>query len=110
MDMYEFNKLNEFYNDKLFDSSIGCIKGIDSVVIKKSHHYKSRMAILDFYKSGSITKLNSLTEIYNSIITVKYYTHPYYRSKLLIAVFLLQMLKMVYQKHLNLVRVWIVRK
>jgi len=87
IDLYEFKELNEFYNDKLSDSSIGCVKGVDSVVIKKSHHYKSQMAIVDFYKSKNITEFNSAIEVYNSIVTVKDYIHPYYRSKVLIASF-----------------------
>jgi len=87
IDLYEFNTLNEFYNDKLSDSSIDCLKGIDSVSIKKSHHYKLQMAIVDFYKSQNFTEFNSVVEVYSSIITVKDYIHPYYRSKVLIAAF-----------------------
>jgi len=87
IDYDRFNNLTKISNDVLEKSEIDCLSEIDSITLKKSQLYKSRLAILEYGNNQKTTNFSSVFEAYSSVINEKSYQHKYYKSKVLFATF-----------------------
>lgn len=66
--------------------SENCLLSLDSSVIKKSKVFHLEQELIRYSLNQNTTEFSSVFEVYESVIGVEEYKHPYYKSKVLLSV------------------------
>jgi len=81
----DYDRFNSLYVVEPYELiSENCMESIDSSVIKKSKVFQLEQELIKYSMNQKTTKFKSVFEVYESVIGVEEYKHPYYKSKVLL--------------------------